>query len=220
MRGCRRQRLHELRSAVFNRAALAKRGSFNDGVYTWLDERGVKHNADGYQAVWRRSTDARSAIPSRATTVRSFSIRRTSDGWRWQALRGSRSGIWDGSTNAACRSRSCGSFRVPAAGSRPVFRDPVVRRGGRGHGARRGNTQAFRREHRARGGRGCRGALSHDIDADTSALLRPGAGGLGPPRRASPTPAACGGARHFIARHGKQRFLPRRIGVHLNIVGQ
>lgn len=33
-------------------AALAKRGSFNDGVYTWLDERGVKHNADGYQAVW------------------------------------------------------------------------------------------------------------------------------------------------------------------------
>jgi len=31
---------------------LAQRGKFEDGVYTWYDEKGIKHNVDGYQAVW------------------------------------------------------------------------------------------------------------------------------------------------------------------------
>lgn len=31
---------------------LAQSGRFEDGVYTWHDERGTKHNVDGYQAVW------------------------------------------------------------------------------------------------------------------------------------------------------------------------
>jgi len=31
---------------------LAQKGKFEDGVYTWYDEHGTKHNVDGYQAVW------------------------------------------------------------------------------------------------------------------------------------------------------------------------
>ncbi|MEQ8741627.1 hypothetical protein [Parasphingorhabdus sp.] len=31
---------------------LAKVGSFVDGVYTWRDVHGQKHNSDGYEAVW------------------------------------------------------------------------------------------------------------------------------------------------------------------------
>ena len=31
---------------------LAKVGSFSDGVYTWRDVDGQKHNSDGYEAVW------------------------------------------------------------------------------------------------------------------------------------------------------------------------
>jgi hypothetical protein len=32
--------------------ALAKTGTFHDGVYTWHDQAGRKHNKDGYEAVW------------------------------------------------------------------------------------------------------------------------------------------------------------------------
>jgi hypothetical protein len=32
--------------------ALASRGSFHDGVFTWRDDAGKKHNQDGYEAVW------------------------------------------------------------------------------------------------------------------------------------------------------------------------
>jgi quercetin dioxygenase-like cupin family protein len=32
---------------------LATRGSFHDGVYTWHDAQGVKHNQDGYEAAWQ-----------------------------------------------------------------------------------------------------------------------------------------------------------------------
>lgn len=31
---------------------IAQRGSFHDGVFTWTDDRGKKHNQDGYEAVW------------------------------------------------------------------------------------------------------------------------------------------------------------------------
>lgn len=31
---------------------LTERGKFEEGVFTWLDEHGKKHNVDGYQAVW------------------------------------------------------------------------------------------------------------------------------------------------------------------------
>jgi hypothetical protein len=32
--------------------AIASRGSFHDGVFTWQDSNGKKHNQDGYEAVW------------------------------------------------------------------------------------------------------------------------------------------------------------------------
>jgi hypothetical protein len=40
---------NQLRRAV---AQLQERGSFADGVYTWLDSKGKKHNQDGYEAAW------------------------------------------------------------------------------------------------------------------------------------------------------------------------
>ena len=33
-------------------ARLKQAGTFHDGVYTWHDESGQKHNKDGYQAAW------------------------------------------------------------------------------------------------------------------------------------------------------------------------
>jgi hypothetical protein len=36
-------------------ARLGKRGQFNEGIYTWYDEAGKKHNKDGYEAVWEES---------------------------------------------------------------------------------------------------------------------------------------------------------------------
>lgn len=33
-------------------ATLKQTGAFHDGVYTWHDEHGQKHNKDGYQAAW------------------------------------------------------------------------------------------------------------------------------------------------------------------------
>lgn len=34
--------------------ALRSRGEFHDGVFTWRDANGTKHNQDGYEAVWER----------------------------------------------------------------------------------------------------------------------------------------------------------------------
>src|SRR6202011_862766 len=31
---------------------LKTRGEFHDGVFTWYDEHGKKHNQDGYEAAW------------------------------------------------------------------------------------------------------------------------------------------------------------------------
>jgi hypothetical protein len=39
----------QLRSGV---EQLCERGKFEDGVFTWLDEAGKKHNQDSYEAVW------------------------------------------------------------------------------------------------------------------------------------------------------------------------
>lgn len=39
----------QLRGAVDD---LQARGTFHDGVYTWFDDRGKKHNQDGYEAAW------------------------------------------------------------------------------------------------------------------------------------------------------------------------
>ena len=39
----------QLRGGV---AALQARGEFHDGIYTWHDEAGKKHNQDGYEAAW------------------------------------------------------------------------------------------------------------------------------------------------------------------------
>jgi hypothetical protein len=36
-------------------ARLTPRGEFHDGIYTWYDEAGKKHNKDGYEAVWEES---------------------------------------------------------------------------------------------------------------------------------------------------------------------
>jgi hypothetical protein len=36
--------------------ALCQKGTFEKGVYTWFDERGGKHNQDGYEAVWEHWT--------------------------------------------------------------------------------------------------------------------------------------------------------------------
>jgi hypothetical protein len=33
-------------------ALLKQKGEFHDGIYTWHDENGQKHNKDGYQAAW------------------------------------------------------------------------------------------------------------------------------------------------------------------------
>jgi hypothetical protein len=39
----------QLRAGV---QALQQQGSFHDGVYTWHDLQGVKHNQDSYEAIW------------------------------------------------------------------------------------------------------------------------------------------------------------------------
>jgi hypothetical protein len=36
-------------------AVLAGRGKFHEGIYTWNDAAGKKHNKDGYEAVWEES---------------------------------------------------------------------------------------------------------------------------------------------------------------------
>lgn len=39
----------QLRAA---RVALEKKGEYKNGVYSWVDEKGTKHNKDGHQAAW------------------------------------------------------------------------------------------------------------------------------------------------------------------------
>ena len=42
---------------------LSERGKFEDGVYSWLDTEGKKHNVDGYQAVWEALNRRKIAYP-------------------------------------------------------------------------------------------------------------------------------------------------------------
>jgi quercetin dioxygenase-like cupin family protein len=44
-------------------SALTKRGTFTDGVFTWHDNAGVKHNVDGYQAVWEEVNGRKISYP-------------------------------------------------------------------------------------------------------------------------------------------------------------
>jgi hypothetical protein len=44
-------------------AELRERGSFAEGVYTWVDEQGKKHNQDSYEAVWEHVHGRRVAYP-------------------------------------------------------------------------------------------------------------------------------------------------------------
>ena len=41
-------------------AALAKKGQFKDGIYTWADEKGVRHNMDGSEACYMEATGKKS----------------------------------------------------------------------------------------------------------------------------------------------------------------
>ena len=42
---------------------LTEKGEFDDGVYSWLDEQGKKHNVDGYQAVWEEVNGRKISYP-------------------------------------------------------------------------------------------------------------------------------------------------------------
>jgi mannose-6-phosphate isomerase-like protein (cupin superfamily) len=42
---------------------LTRHGRFENGVYTWLDESGKKHNMDGYQAVWEKVSGRKLTYP-------------------------------------------------------------------------------------------------------------------------------------------------------------
>jgi quercetin dioxygenase-like cupin family protein len=44
-------------------AELASRGRFADGVFSWLDAAGKKHNQDGYEAVWEHVHGRRLVYP-------------------------------------------------------------------------------------------------------------------------------------------------------------
>lgn len=41
-------------------AALAKKGTFKDGIYTWVDEKGVRRNMDGSEACYMEATGKKS----------------------------------------------------------------------------------------------------------------------------------------------------------------
>ncbi|MFM9971924.1 MAG: hypothetical protein ACKVQK_26380 [Burkholderiales bacterium] len=43
--------------------SLAQRGTFHDGIYTWHDTQGKKHNKDGYEAVWEESRQCELKYP-------------------------------------------------------------------------------------------------------------------------------------------------------------
>lgn len=40
-----------------NVAALEQEGTFDNGVYSWIDAAGRKHNKDGYEAAWERANN-------------------------------------------------------------------------------------------------------------------------------------------------------------------
>ncbi len=42
---------------------LGGEGVFSDGVFTWLDENGAKHNKDAYEAIWERMRGRKLAYP-------------------------------------------------------------------------------------------------------------------------------------------------------------
>jgi hypothetical protein len=42
----------QVRAAI---AALSAKGSFANGIYTWFDDQGVKHNQDSYEAAWEHT---------------------------------------------------------------------------------------------------------------------------------------------------------------------
>ena len=44
-------------------ARLTPRGEFHDGIFTWHDEAGKKHNKDGYEAVWEESRQCELKYP-------------------------------------------------------------------------------------------------------------------------------------------------------------
>ena len=50
----------QLRAAIED---LQARGSFHDGVYTWFDGAGKKHNQDGYEAAWESVRGRRIRYP-------------------------------------------------------------------------------------------------------------------------------------------------------------
>ena len=41
-------------------AALAKKGTFKDGIFTWIDEKGQRHNKDGSEACYEEATGKKS----------------------------------------------------------------------------------------------------------------------------------------------------------------
>jgi hypothetical protein len=44
-------------------ARLGRRGGFHDGIYTWFDANGKKHNKDGYEAAWEESRQCELQYP-------------------------------------------------------------------------------------------------------------------------------------------------------------
>lgn len=44
-------------------AELRKKGEFHDGIFSWRDEHGQKHNQDGYEACWEFSRQQRLEYP-------------------------------------------------------------------------------------------------------------------------------------------------------------
>ncbi len=43
--------------------ALAAKGTFNDGVYTWVDDKGVRHNQDSAEAVFEQALGRKTEYP-------------------------------------------------------------------------------------------------------------------------------------------------------------
>ncbi len=46
------------------RTALHERGAFVDGVFTWADDKGKKHNQDGFEACWEESMGRKLEYPA------------------------------------------------------------------------------------------------------------------------------------------------------------
>jgi hypothetical protein len=59
--GCGYLGEEELREA---RGALTARGAFVEGVFSWLDEKGKKHNKDGFEACWEESMGRKLEYPA------------------------------------------------------------------------------------------------------------------------------------------------------------